>query len=86
MVQKKATRPRSPTVRGAGADRRLPFESAWRRLAEGGPPTVVEVDPTTGGGLVAPARARGARAELLPPKALRDRAREILAGLARGLS
>ena len=37
MVQKKATRVRSSTARGAGAGRGLPPETAWRRLAEAGP-------------------------------------------------
>ncbi len=55
------------------------------RLSEEGTATVVEVDATNGEGLVRHVLSLGDRAELLSPKALRDRAREILAGLARGL-
>jgi len=47
---------------------------------------VVEVDATNGEGLVRHVLSLGDRAELLAPRALRERAREILSGLARGLA
>jgi proteasome accessory factor B len=47
--------------------------------------TLVELDATNGEGLVRHVLSLGDRAELLAPKALRDRARDVLAGLARGL-
>jgi proteasome accessory factor B len=55
------------------------------RFKDDGAATVVEVDATNGEGLVRHVLSLGDRAELLSPKALRDRAREILAGLAKGL-
>ena len=56
------------------------------RFKEDGAATVVEVDATNGEGLVRHVLSLGDRAELLAPKALRDRAREILSGLSRGLA
>jgi len=56
------------------------------RFKEDGAALLVEVDATNGEGLVRHVLSLGERAELLAPRALRDRAREILAGLARGLS
>jgi proteasome accessory factor B len=47
---------------------------------------LVEVDATNGEGLLRHVLALGDRAELLAPRALRDRAREVLTGLAKGLS
>ncbi len=55
------------------------------RVKEEGTATVVELDATNGEGLVRHVLSLGDRAELLAPKALRDRAREILSGLAKGL-
>jgi len=56
------------------------------RFKDDGAATVVEVDATNGEGLVRHVLSLGDRAELLAPKALRDRAREILAALAKGLA
>jgi proteasome accessory factor B len=56
------------------------------RFKEDGAALLVEVDATNGEGLVRHVLSLGDRAELLSPRALRDRAREILAGLARGLA
>ena len=56
------------------------------RLEEVGGATIVEVDATNGEGLVRHVLSLGDRAELLAPRALRERARAILAGLARGVS
>lgn len=55
------------------------------RLKDEGGATLVEVDATNGEGLVRHVLSLGDRAELVAPRALRDRAREILAGLARRL-
>jgi proteasome accessory factor B len=55
------------------------------RFKEDGAALLVELDATNGEGLVRHVLSLGERAELLAPKALRDRAREILAGLAKGL-
>jgi proteasome accessory factor B len=56
------------------------------RFRDEGAAAVVELDATNGEGLVRHVLSLGDRAELLSPKALRDRAREILAGLAKGLA
>jgi proteasome accessory factor B len=48
--------------------------------------TVVELEATNGEGLVRHVLSLGDRAELLSPRPLRERARQILAGLARGLA
>jgi proteasome accessory factor B len=55
------------------------------RFRDEGTATVVELEATNGEGLVRHVLSLGDRAEILAPKALRDRAREILAGLAREL-
>jgi proteasome accessory factor B len=55
------------------------------RLKEDGTATLVELDATNGEGLVRHVLSLGDRAELLAPRALRERARDILAGLAKGL-
>jgi proteasome accessory factor B len=54
------------------------------RVSEDGGAAIVEVDATNSGGLLRHVLALGDRAEILAPKALRERAREVLAGLARG--
>jgi proteasome accessory factor B len=46
----------------------------------------VEVEATNGEGLLRHVLALGERAEVLAPRPLRDRAREVLASLARGLA
>jgi proteasome accessory factor B len=56
------------------------------RLEEQGSGAVVEVDATNVEGLLRHVLALGEHAEVLAPKALRERAREVLAGLARGLA
>jgi len=56
------------------------------RFREDGTALLVEVDATNGEGLVRHVLSLGDRAELVAPRALRERAREILAGLARGLA
>jgi len=56
------------------------------RITEEGSGAVVEVDATNGEGLLRHVLALGDRAEVLAPSKLRERAREVLAGLARGLS
>ncbi|WP_242334517.1 MULTISPECIES: YafY family protein [Anaeromyxobacter] len=56
------------------------------RLAEDGGATLVEVDATNEEGLLRHVLALGDRAELLQPKALREKARTVLAGLERGLA
>ncbi len=56
------------------------------RLAEDGGATLVEVDATNEEGLLRHVLALGDRAELLQPKALREKARAVLAGLERGLA
>jgi proteasome accessory factor B len=56
------------------------------RLVEEGAATIVEVDATNGEGLVRHVLSLGDRAELLSPRALRERTCAILAGLGRGLS
>jgi proteasome accessory factor B len=53
------------------------------RLKEDGTATIVELDATNGEGLVRHVLSLGDRAELLSPRPLRDRARAILADLAR---
>jgi proteasome accessory factor B len=55
------------------------------RVKEDGAAMVVEVEATNGEGLVRHVLSLGERAELLGPKALRERAREVLSGLAKGL-
>jgi proteasome accessory factor B len=55
------------------------------RFKDEGAATLVELDATNGEGLVRHVLSLGDRAELLAPRALRERARDILAGLARGL-
>jgi proteasome accessory factor B len=52
------------------------------RVAEDGGAAIVEVDATNGEGLVRHVLALGDRAELLAPRALRERARGALAALA----
>jgi proteasome accessory factor B len=47
---------------------------------------IVEVEATNQEGLLRHVLALGERAEILGPKALRDRAREVLASLAKGLA
>ncbi|HTN52388.1 MAG TPA: WYL domain-containing protein [Anaeromyxobacter sp.] len=59
---------------------------ARARVSEEDGGTVVEVEATNGEGLVRHVLALGDRAEVLAPRPLRERAREVLAGLARGLS
>jgi proteasome accessory factor B len=56
------------------------------RIREEGSGAVVEVDATNTEGLLRHVLALGDHAEVLAPKPLRDRAREVLAGLARGLA
>jgi proteasome accessory factor B len=56
------------------------------RIEEEGSGAVVEVEATNLEGLLRHVLALGDRAEVLAPKKLRDRAREVLAGLARGLA
>jgi proteasome accessory factor B len=56
------------------------------RFKDEGASTIVEVDATNGEGLVRHVLSLGDRAELLAPRALRERARDILAGLARGVA
>jgi proteasome accessory factor B len=53
------------------------------RVKEDGAGALVELEATNGEGLVRHVLSLGDAAELLAPKALRERAREILAGLAR---
>jgi proteasome accessory factor B len=55
------------------------------RFKDEGAATLVEVDVTNGEGLVRHVLSLGDRAELLAPRALRERARDILSGLAKGL-
>lgn len=54
------------------------------RIEEEGSGAVVEIDATNLEGLLRHVLALGDRAEVLAPKRLRERAREVLAGLARG--
>jgi proteasome accessory factor B len=56
------------------------------RIEEEGSGALVEVDATNVEGLLRHVLALGDRAEVLSPKPLRQRAREVLAGLARGLA
>jgi proteasome accessory factor B len=56
------------------------------RVREEGGATVVDVDATNGEGLLRHVLSLADRAELLAPKALRDRAREVLSALAEGLA
>ncbi len=56
------------------------------RLREDGGATLVEVDATNEEGLLRHVLALGDRAELLQPKALREKARKVLSGIARGLA
>jgi proteasome accessory factor B len=56
------------------------------RVCEEAGSLVVEVDATNREGLLRHVLALGDRAEVLAPRALRDRAREVLAGVARGLA
>ncbi|HEY6100446.1 MAG TPA: WYL domain-containing protein [Anaeromyxobacter sp.] len=56
------------------------------RVREEGSGAVVELEATNGEGLVRHVLALGDQAEVLAPKALRERAREVLAGLAKGLA
>jgi proteasome accessory factor B len=56
------------------------------RVVEEGGAVLVEVDATNGEGLVRHVLALGERAELVAPRALRERARAALAALARGLA
>jgi proteasome accessory factor B len=56
------------------------------RLEDQGSGAVVEVEATNVEGLLRHVLALGEHAEVLAPKALRERAREVLAGLARGLA
>jgi proteasome accessory factor B len=56
------------------------------RIEEEGSGAVVEVDTTNTEGLLRHVLALGDQAEVLAPKALRERARDVLAGLARGLA
>jgi len=46
----------------------------------------VEVEATNGEGLLRHVLALGERAEILAPRALRERARDVLSALARGLA
>jgi proteasome accessory factor B len=55
------------------------------RLKDEAGATMVELDATNGEGLVRHVLSLGDRAELVSPRALRERARDILSGLARGL-
>jgi proteasome accessory factor B len=56
------------------------------RVTEEGGGATVEVDATNSEGLLRHALALGPRAEVLAPRALRERARDALAALARGLA
>jgi len=56
------------------------------RFKEDGAALLVELDATNGEALVRHVLSLGERAELLAPKALRERARELLGGLARVLA
>jgi len=56
------------------------------RVKEEGGGAAVEVDATNSEGLLRHVLALGDRAEVLAPRALRERAREALAALARGLA
>jgi proteasome accessory factor B len=56
------------------------------RIKEEGSGAEVEVEATNVEGLLRHVLALGDRAEVLSPKPLRDRARDVLAGLARGLA
>ncbi len=56
------------------------------RVKEEGGGATVEVDATNSEGLLRHVLALGDRAEVLAPRALRERAREVLAALARGLA
>jgi proteasome accessory factor B len=56
------------------------------RVKEEGGGATVEVDATNSEGLMRHVLALGDRAEVLAPRALRERAREALAALARGLA
>lgn len=56
------------------------------RVQEEGSGAVVEVEATNAEGLVRHVLGLGERAEVLAPRSLRERAREVLAGLARGLA
>ncbi len=67
------------------AEVRASFGPRARFRDEGGA-TLVELDATNGEGLVRHVLSLGERAELLAPRALRERARDILAGLAKGLA
>jgi proteasome accessory factor B len=57
---------------------------ARARIEEDGGGVVVEVEATNAEGLLRHVLSLGDAAEVLAPRALRDRAREVLAGLARG--
>jgi proteasome accessory factor B len=56
------------------------------RVEDEGSGAVVEVEATNSEGVLRHVLALGDQAEVLAPKALRDRAREVLAGLAKGLA
>jgi proteasome accessory factor B len=56
------------------------------RIKEEGSGAVVEVEASNVEGLLRHVLALGDHAEVLSPKPLRDRAREVLAGLARGVA
>jgi proteasome accessory factor B len=56
------------------------------RVEEEGGGAVVELDATNSEGLLRHVLALGDRAEVLAPRALRERARDVLAALARGLA
>jgi len=56
------------------------------RVKEEGGGATIEVDATNSEGLLRHVLALGDRAEVLAPRALRERAREALAALARGLA
>ena len=79
-----AVRCRIRLERGASAEVLASF-GPRARVREEGSAAVVEVDATNGEGLVRHVLALGDQAEVLAPKALRERAREVLAGLAEGL-
>jgi proteasome accessory factor B len=68
------------------AEVKASFGPRARFSDERGGATVVELDATNGEGLLRHVLALGDRAEILAPRALRDRAREVLAALARGLA
>ncbi len=72
-------------LEGAASAEVLASFGARARVQEEGSGVVVEVDATNADGLLRHVLALGDVAEVLAPRSLRERAREVLAGLAGGL-